>query len=131
MREVEATGGREERRIHKAVGWMMGSERNIEFVSDMYLDCTGDGLVGFLAGAEFRIGREARNEYGEKWAPEQAANFLVMEYWIGQNPLGSAPLKRSLEAAGGTLAVPQGPGLGIDIDESALRALSSDVELRR
>ena len=51
---------------------MMGSERRIRFESKMYIDCTGDGLVGFLAGAKYRIGREAKDEYNEDWAPEVA-----------------------------------------------------------
>lgn len=51
-----------------------------------------------------------------------APNFMIMEYWIGQNPIGSAVLKRPYEAVNGVLPVPQGPGLGIEIDEDALLA---------
>ncbi|MCD6538620.1 FAD-dependent oxidoreductase [Candidatus Bathyarchaeota archaeon] len=29
------------------------------------MDCTGDGTVGALAGAEYRLGREARSEFNE------------------------------------------------------------------
>ncbi|MFI6318104.1 FAD-dependent oxidoreductase [Nonomuraea sp. NPDC050556] len=57
-------------KIDSVTGWMMGSERLITFESDMFLDCTGDGLVGYLAGADYRIGREGREEYGEPWAPD-------------------------------------------------------------
>ena len=35
-----------------------------------FADCTGDGAVGFLAGADYRMGREAKSETGEPWAPE-------------------------------------------------------------
>ncbi|MEV4895152.1 FAD-dependent oxidoreductase [Nonomuraea sp. NPDC055795] len=56
--------------IESVTGWMMGSEREITFESGLFLDCTGDGLVGHLAGASHRIGREGREEYGEPWAPE-------------------------------------------------------------
>jgi len=49
-------------------------------------------------------------------------NFMIMEYWIGANPIGSAILKTPFEAENGVLPVPQGPGLGIEIDEEALRA---------
>ncbi|GAA0953548.1 FAD-dependent oxidoreductase [Nonomuraea longicatena] len=56
--------------IESVTGWMMGSEREIVFTSALFLDCTGDGLVGHLAGARHRIGREGRQEYGEPWAPE-------------------------------------------------------------
>jgi len=34
-------------------------------------DCTGDGNLDFLAGADFRYGREGRDETGESLAPEK------------------------------------------------------------
>ncbi len=77
VHEVEASGSAEERSIDSVTGWMMGSERRIRFESRMFLDCTGDGLVGFLAGAEYRIGREAKHEYREEWAPEIADNITL------------------------------------------------------
>ncbi|MFD2614350.1 FAD-dependent oxidoreductase [Paenibacillus gansuensis] len=70
VHEVDASGSETERTIRSLTGWMMGSERRIRFESDVFLDCTGDGLVGFLAGARHRIGREARHEFNEDWAPE-------------------------------------------------------------
>lgn len=69
VHEVAADGGEDQRTIRSITGWMMGSERRIRFESSVYLDCTGDGLVGFLAGAKHRIGREAQEEYNEEWAP--------------------------------------------------------------
>ncbi|MEK3883293.1 FAD-dependent oxidoreductase [Paenibacillus sp. PL2-23] len=77
VHEVEAEGDEHNRRIHSVTGWMMGSERRLRFESEMFLDCSGDGLVGFLAGAEYRIGREARSLYGEEWAPEEADNITL------------------------------------------------------
>ncbi|OCT11920.1 pyridine nucleotide-disulfide oxidoreductase [Paenibacillus pectinilyticus] len=69
VHEVEASGDDDNRTIQAVTGWMMGSERRIRFESRVFLDCTGDGLVGFLAGANFRIGREAQDEFNEEWAP--------------------------------------------------------------
>lgn len=69
VHEVDASGDENNRTIHAVTGWMMGSERRIRFKSRVFLDCTGDGLVGFLAGAKFRIGREAQDEFNEEWAP--------------------------------------------------------------
>lgn len=63
--------------IEAVTGWMMGSERLIRFESPVFLDCTGDGLVGHLAGASYRIGREGRDEYGEPWAPEQPDDITL------------------------------------------------------
>ncbi|NOU67213.1 FAD-dependent oxidoreductase [Paenibacillus sp. LMG 31461] len=77
VHEVEADGDENNRIIRSVTGWMMGSERRIRFESDMFLDCTGDGLIGFLAGAQFRIGREAREEYQEAWAPEIADDITL------------------------------------------------------
>ena len=70
VRHVDASGPESDRRIQAVTGWQMGSERVLRFESAYFIDCTGDGLVGFLAGARFRSGREARSEFGEEWAPE-------------------------------------------------------------
>lgn len=77
VHEVDAEGAEEERQIRSLTGWMMGSERRIRFESPVFLDCTGDGLIGFLAGAKHRIGREARHEYGEAWAPVAADGITL------------------------------------------------------
>jgi hypothetical protein len=43
-----------------------------EFIikAKMYADCTGDGRLGFEAGADFRIGREGRKMHNERLAEE-------------------------------------------------------------
>ena len=38
----------------------------------LFIDCTGDGWVGYYAGAKYRFGRESRDEFGETAAPEKA-----------------------------------------------------------
>ena len=51
-----------------------------------------------------------------------APNLVQMEYWFGENPLGDAILREPLLAVrDGEVAVPKGPGLGLEIDESLLR----------
>lgn len=77
VHEAEADGPENDRVIQAVTGWMMGSERKIRFNSEIYIDCTGDGLVGFLAGAKYRIGREAKEEYNEDWAPEVADDITL------------------------------------------------------
>jgi hypothetical protein len=64
-------------RIASVTGWTMGSEIETEFTAPVFIDCTGDGLVGHLAGVTARIGREGRDEYGEAWAPEQPDDELL------------------------------------------------------
>lgn len=52
--------------------------RNIEtgeetrFAGMLFADCTGDGNLGFLAGADFRMGRESQDETAESRAVAKA-----------------------------------------------------------
>jgi hypothetical protein len=48
-----------------------------EVAAPLFCDASGDGVVGFLAGAAFRIGAESRNEFGEGFAPEQANQEML------------------------------------------------------
>lgn len=43
----------------------------------VFSDCTGDGTIGALAGADFTMGREAVSDYGESMA-QPAADSIVM-----------------------------------------------------
>lgn len=43
----------------------------------LFSDCTGDGTIGYLAGADFRMGRESRSEFGESLAPEKADSLTM------------------------------------------------------
>ena len=47
----------------------------LRFEAPMFVDCSGDGNLGYLAGAEFRMGREARATHDEALAPEIADNL--------------------------------------------------------
>ncbi len=73
VRDVVASGPPEARRVESVTGWTMGSELLTTFTGPVFLDCTGDGLVGYLAGADHRIGHESRSEFGEPWAPDEAS----------------------------------------------------------
>ncbi len=46
--------------------------QELSFTAKLFADCTGDGTIGYLAGADYRMGRESRYEFGEKRAPEIA-----------------------------------------------------------
>lgn len=52
-----------------------GEERMIK--APLFSDCTGDGTIGYLAGADYRMGREAKSEYGEELAPEKADKMTM------------------------------------------------------
>ncbi len=47
------------------------------FTAPLFADCTGDGSVGAMAGADFRMGREAQSEYNESEAPEVADKITM------------------------------------------------------
>lgn len=51
------------------------------------IDTTGDGWVGYFAKAEYRLGRESRDEFNESLAPEKADN-LTMSGCVMGNGLG-------------------------------------------
>ncbi|PSL02610.1 FAD-dependent oxidoreductase [Cecembia rubra] len=42
-----------------------------------FVDATGDGILGFLAGAAFRIGAESKEEFDEGFAPDQSYGELL------------------------------------------------------
>ena len=50
------------------------SEQRLTITSNIYIDCTGDGVLGAAAGAQFREGREASTEFSESLAVEIADN---------------------------------------------------------
>lgn len=52
-----------------------GKEQSFE--APLFSDCTGDGTIGYLAGADYRMGREARDEFGESTAPEKADKMTM------------------------------------------------------
>lgn len=46
--------------------------QRMSFAAPLFIDCTGHGWIGYYAGAEFRMGQEARDEFGESLAPVEA-----------------------------------------------------------
>jgi hypothetical protein len=43
----------------------------------LFVDASGDGIVGFLSGAAFRMGAESESEFGEKLAPTAEYGYLL------------------------------------------------------
>jgi hypothetical protein len=48
-----------------------------ELSAPLFCDASGDGVVGFLAGAAFRMGAESQDEFGEKFAPSKEYGELL------------------------------------------------------
>lgn len=57
------------RRILSVEASQTQTEKEFVFSARQFIDATGDATVGYLAGAEWRYGREARSEFGERLAP--------------------------------------------------------------
>lgn len=53
------------------------NSQELEFTAPLFADCTGDGNLGFLAGAEFRVGREMRSSTRETLAPDRPDNMVL------------------------------------------------------
>jgi hypothetical protein len=83
------------------------------FAAPLFVDATGDGTVGALAGADFRIGREAKRETGEASAPE-TADMMTM---------GSSV---QWYAERGAADFPRQPWMIAFTDENATAALRGD-----
>ncbi len=48
------------------------SQTSYSISAPLFCDASGDGILGFLSGASFRVGTEARSEFGELLADEKA-----------------------------------------------------------
>ena len=64
-------------KIVSVIGKNIISGKEYIFKAQLFSDCTGDGEVGFLAGADYRMGRESKEETGEPRAP-LTSDLLVM-----------------------------------------------------
>lgn len=59
-------------RIKAIVARNIETGEEMRFSGRLFADCTGDATVGYLAGADFRIGRESKYEAFESLAPLSA-----------------------------------------------------------
>lgn len=84
---------------------------SIRFEAPYFVDCTGDGWIGFWAGAEYSYGREASSKYNESWdaqgliwSPETADNFVMGSsvLWGSENagkPVGFPEVPWAMDVA--------------------------------
>jgi hypothetical protein len=102
-------------RIAAVVARDVRTGRELRYSAPLFTDCTGDGAIGYLAGAEYRYGRESRAETGEALAPE-TADRLVM---------GTSVMWYS-EDAGAPVAFPETPWALPFTEQTAQRATRGD-----
>ena len=65
------------KKIDKVLATNIETGEKVIFESGLFADCTGDGTIGMLAGAEFMTGRESQAVYGEPTAPLKADKLTM------------------------------------------------------
>lgn len=70
---ADTAGGR----ITSVTAQHIESGCEVRLVAPLFADCTGDGAVGYLAGADYRMGREAESEFHESRAPKEADTYTL------------------------------------------------------
>lgn len=59
-------------RLKSVTCWQLTTQKFHRFEARLFADCSGDSVLAPITGALYRMGREARGEYNEDIAPEQA-----------------------------------------------------------
>jgi len=82
-------------RITAVTGRNITTGKEIRLSGKLFADCTGDGNLGYLAGADYRVGRESGSETGESGAPEKSDSLVmgtsVQWYAEEKNEISSFP----------------------------------------
>ncbi len=73
MDEVEA----EDDQITAIICRQASTETTYKFRAKIFVDATGNASLGYFAGAEFRYGSEARDEFNEPDAPEEENGYTM------------------------------------------------------
>ncbi|MEJ7829520.1 MAG: FAD-dependent oxidoreductase, partial [Segetibacter sp.] len=68
---------KDEETITSVSAFCSQSQNEYKLVAPLFCDASGDGIVGFLAGAAFRMGAESKEEFGEKFAPSKEYGELL------------------------------------------------------
>ncbi len=63
--------------ISGVIGFCSQNQTTYSVTAPLFCDASGDGIVGFLAGAAFRMGAESKEEFGEKFAPSKEYGELL------------------------------------------------------
>lgn len=74
---VFATHKNADNNIASVEGFCSQNSKFYALHGSYFCDVSGDGIVAFQAGAEFRMGAEAASEFSEKMAPEQPGKELL------------------------------------------------------
>ena len=61
-------------RIASVIAIDVRTGQRLRFSAPLFADTTGHGWIGYYAGAEYRMGQEARSEFNESLAPVEAGS---------------------------------------------------------
>lgn len=75
--KVTRVGKSGPRTISSVVATRVDDYTTIEIKGRLFADCTGDGALGVLAGAEWHMGRDPKSRYNEPSAPETADGITL------------------------------------------------------
>ncbi len=92
-------------RIVAIHAWQLTTELEYTFYADLFIDCSGDGLIAATAGALYRTGREASSEFNEKYAPIEADGWQMGSTVL----LGSKDMGRPMPFEPPSFTIPYEP----------------------
>lgn len=61
----------EDRRVVAVEAFNVQTGTKYRISGSLFVDCSGDGLVAYMAGATYRVGAEEQEEFGEGFAPDK------------------------------------------------------------
>ena len=64
-------------KIVSVTGWQGTTYTWVTVKATLFADCSGDSILATLTGAEYRVGREAKSEFGETLAQDIADNHTM------------------------------------------------------
>ncbi len=83
-------------KIKDITGWQLTTQMYHKVYAKIFSDCSGDSILAPLTGAEYRVGRESRDEFGEDIAPEFADKRTMGMTCLIQGKETTRPVKFTL-----------------------------------
>lgn len=68
---------KEGKTIKTVIAKHIETSKELGFSAPLFADCTGDATIGYLAGADFSMGRESKAEFNEPTAPEKSDKMTM------------------------------------------------------
>ncbi|GGZ77933.1 FAD-dependent oxidoreductase [Algibacter mikhailovii] len=82
-------------KIKSALCWQGTTETMYTINADVFIDCSGDGLLAATSGAEYRTGREGKKEFDETFAPDEPDGWQMGATLIMESKDMGRPMKYS------------------------------------